>query len=174
MIDGPAGIRQAQQPAHLVERLARGVVHRLAQQPVVELARLLHEERVPAAHHERHQGQLRRRSLGLVRVEQPRGADVALEVVDRDERQAGVPGQRPRHGDAHEQRSGEARALGDGDPVEVAQVRHARRGARLLEHGHHPAQVGARRDLGHDAAGARVERDLARDHVGPDAPAVAR
>ena len=38
--------------------------------------------------------------------------------------------------------------------------------------GHDPAQVGPRRDLGHDAAGRRVERDLAGDDVGVDPPAV--
>ena len=46
------------------------------------------------------------------------------------------------------------------------------RRARLLEHRDHPAQVGTRRNLGDDAAGLRVERDLARDDVGQDAPAV--
>ena len=50
----------------------------------------------------------------------------------------------------------------------------ARSGAatRLVEHRDHPAQVGARGDLGHDAAGLRVERDLARDDVGDDPAAV--
>ena len=46
------------------------------------------------------------------------------------------------------------------------------RRARLLEHRDHPAQVGARRDLGHDAARRRVQRDLAGHDVGHDAPAV--
>ena len=41
---------------------------------------------------------------------------------------------------------------------------------RLVQHRHDPAQVGARRDLGHDPAGRRVERDLARDDVGVDPP----
>ena len=132
----------------------------------------LDQEGVAAADHERHEREDRLRALRLVGVEQPRGVDVALEVVHRHQRQTGVPGQRAGHRDADEQRAGEARALGDRDAVEVAQVVDARtRRSASSSTGHHPAQVGACGHLGHDATGARVERDLAGHDVGDDAAA---
>ena len=81
------------------------------------------------------------------------------------------PGQRLGEVDAHEQRAREPRAVGDRDAVDVGHG-DAGRGERLVQHGHDPAQVGPRRDLGHDAAGRRMERDLARDDVGVDPAAV--
>ena len=46
----PARIPEAQQPADLVERLARGVVDGRPEQPVVEVVPHLDEERVAAGH----------------------------------------------------------------------------------------------------------------------------
>ena len=82
-----ARVRQAEQPADLVERLARRVVDRLPEQPVAQVVAHLDEERVAAADDEGDERELGFRRLGLVGVEQPRRVDVTLEVVDRHERQ---------------------------------------------------------------------------------------
>ena len=84
----PARVRQPEQPADLVEGLAGRVVDRLAEQAVLKVVGHLDEERVAAADDERDERELRCRLLGLVGVEQPGGVDVALEVVDRHQRQA--------------------------------------------------------------------------------------
>ncbi len=171
--DGRAtGIWQPEQPADLVERLPRRVIDRLAEQPVGQVVAHLDQEGVAAADDERHEREDRFRAHRLIGVQQPRRVDVTLEVVHRDERQTGVPGERAGHGDADQQRTREAGTLGDRDAVEVPQVRDARDGTRLLEHGDHPAEMGTCGHLGHDAPGPRVQRRLARHDVGVDAPAV--
>ena len=96
---------------------------------------------------------------------------MALQVVDRHQRQALAPGQRLGHGDAHQQRAGQARPLRDRHRVHLRPVGQAGALARLVEDRDHPAQVGAGSHLGHDAAGGRVERHLAGHDVGDDAPA---
>ena len=80
----------------------------------------LDEERVAARHDQRDERERRRLALRLARVEQPARVDVALEVVDRDERLAVRPGERLGEVDADEQRAREARAVGDRDGVDVA------------------------------------------------------
>ena len=98
-----ARVRQPEQPADLVERLARRVVHGLAEQPVVQVVGHLDDEGVAAADDEGHEREAGARALVLVGVEQPGRVDVAFEVVDRHERQALAPGQRLGHRDAHQQ-----------------------------------------------------------------------
>ena len=160
---GTARVRQAEQPPDLVERLARRVVDRLPEQPVAQVVAHLDEERVAAADDEGDERELGCRRLGLVGVEQPRRVDVTLQVVDRHERQVERPGERLGHRDADEQRAREPGALGHRDRRDVRPVRQARSLARLVEDRDHPAQVRAGRDLRHDPAGRRMERDLARD-----------
>ena len=106
----PARVAEAEQPADLVERLARRVVDGLAEQPVVEVVAHLDEERVAARHDERDERERRRLVLGLARVEQPARVDVALEVVDRHERLVVRPGERLGDVDARPAASRRARA----------------------------------------------------------------
>ena len=67
--------------------------------------------------------------LLLARIEQPRGVEVALEVVDADERPVVDERQRLREVDPDQQRSGEARAVRDRDRVDVLDGRTRRRPA---------------------------------------------
>jgi hypothetical protein len=96
---------------------------------------------------------------------------VALEVVHGNERLVVDPGERLGEVHADEQRAGEARAIGDGDPVDVPPFR-AGLLPRRVEDRHDPAQVRPRRHLRHDAAGRGVKGDLRRDDVGVDAASV--
>ena len=101
----PARVAEAEQPAHLVERLARRVVDGRAEQPVREVVAHLDEERVPARHDQRDQRERRRLALRLAGIQQPARVDVALEVVDRDQRLAVRPGERLGEVDADQQRA---------------------------------------------------------------------
>jgi hypothetical protein len=131
----------------------------------------LDEEGVPTGDHERHEREGRHRTLQLVRVQQPCGIQVPLQVVDADERELVGPCQRLRERDANEERAGKAGAGGDGDPVDLAD-RDAGGLQYLGQRRDDPAQVCARGELGHDPACRGVERDLAGHRLGQDpAPA---
>ena len=66
------------------------------------------------------------RRSAVARVAQPGGVDVALEVVDPDQRPVVDPGERLREVDPDEQRAGQARAVGDRDRVDVVPARRRR------------------------------------------------
>ena len=121
-----SGVGQPEQARDLVERLAGGVVHRLAEQLDVG-GEVAHEQqrRVPAAHEQGDRGVLERRRVGVEDV----GGDVPDEVVDGVERRAERDGERLRGADADHEGSGEARAGGDRDRVEVAAASHPPRRA---------------------------------------------
>ena len=85
--------------------------------------------------------------------------DVAFEMVDGDQRQAGGKGQRLGVGDAHQQRAGKSGAAGDGDGVQVGEG-DAGLGERGPDHGDDGAQMLAAGQLRHHAAVARVCGDL--------------
>ncbi len=91
--DGAAGVAEAEEPGHLVEGLARGVIEGLAQEPVAAGALHGHEQGVSSRDQEHGHGPL---DAGVV---EEGGEKVALEVVDADEGQA--PGQGERLGLAH-------------------------------------------------------------------------
>ena len=114
-----AGIRQAEQPADLVERLARGVVDRLAEEPVREVVAHLDEERVAARDDQGDEREDRLLALRLAGIEQPGRVEVALEVVDADERLVVDEGERLREVDPDEERAREARPVRDRDRVDV-------------------------------------------------------
>ena len=116
-IAGPPGIAQTQQPPDLVERLARGVVDGRPEQPVREVVAHLGEERVAAAARRARRAGRWARAGGRVLpgVQQPAGVDVALEVVDRDERRVVDPGEGLREVDPDQERAGQARTVRDGD-----------------------------------------------------------
>ena len=90
-----ARIAEPEQPADLVERLARGVVEGRAEQPVREVVAHLGEERVPARDDQRDEREDRIGTVVLARIVEPRGVDVALEMVDADQRLVRGPRRAP-------------------------------------------------------------------------------
>ena len=114
-------VAETQQAPDLVERLARGVVHRRAQEPVLEVVAHLDQERVATGHDQRDQRERRLLPLRLAGIGQPAGVHVALEVVDADQRLVVDPGQRLGEVDPDEQRPGEPGAVGDRNAVHVGQ-----------------------------------------------------
>src|SRR5207248_5847661 len=87
---GAAGVAQAEQARALVERLPRRVVDRRAEPPCPAALLHLEQERVPSGGEQADEGRLDRRGLEV------EGRDVAVEVVDRDERQPPPPRERLR------------------------------------------------------------------------------
>ena len=143
-----AGVRQRQQTRHLVERLAHRVVDRAAQALVAPDAPHGDALAMPARHQEQ---QVRERRAAVHQAGQPGGERVRFQVVDRDERQAGR--ERDTLGDAgaDDQPADQPGAAGRGDAAEVANAQaRARQGAP--DEVRQVGEVGARRDLGHDAA----------------------
>ncbi len=72
--------------------------------------------------------------------------------------------------DAHQERSGKARAGGDSDGIEIGK-RKVRLGQRSANHGNDGAEMLAAGQLRHHAAVTRVRRDLRGDHGGNGARA---
>ena len=87
------------------------------------------------------------------------------EVIDTVERHAERGGQPLGCADADHERAGQARARRDRDSVDVGK-RHASLVARCQNRRLHRLEVGPRRDLGHDAAEARVLVHARCDGVG--------
>jgi len=149
-----AGVGQAQQTGALVEGLAGGVVERAPDD--AELHSLLdhRQQRVAAARR-----QTDERRLDAQRVA---GRQMALQVVDRRERQTPRVGNGLRGGEAHEQGADQARTGRDRDALEVVPGRPG-----LGEGVGHGADqqlgVAPRGDLGHDPAEGGVELVLRRD-----------
>ena len=115
----PARVAEPEQPPDLVERLAGGVVDGRPEQPVGQVVAHLGEEGVAARDDQRDEREDRVGAVRLAGVAQPRRVDVALEVVDPDERPVVDPGERLGEVDPDEQRAREARAVGDRDGVDV-------------------------------------------------------
>ena len=79
------------------------------------------------------------RRLDGVRLQVERG-DVAVQVVDRDERQPARKGERLRCRKADEERADQPGTRRDGDAIDVVE-RHTGHGKRLVEHGREELQV---------------------------------
>ena len=120
---------------------------------------------VPAAGKETEERRLQR--LGLEEV----GGDVALKVVDRDQRQPPRRGDRLRGADPDQEGADQPGTGGDRHRLDLVE-----RGARLLEGGLNyrrgQLQVVAGGDLRHDAPEPRMGSGLGGDHIGKDARAV--
>jgi poly(A) polymerase len=96
--------------------------------------------------------------------------DVAFEVVDGDQRLVEAEGEGFSVGDADQQCTGQARAFGDGDCVEIGEGdwmsgRRAGAGHRFANDRNDVAQVFARGELGDDTAVVRMQRHLRGDDV---------
>ena len=103
---------------------------------------------------------------------EPVAVDVAFEMVDGDEREAGGEGKPLGEIDADEEAAGQARPLRDGDGVELAHVGHGGIGEGLLDdclYGEHVLTAG---NLGVDAAETAVKVDLAGNAVAEDMASV--
>ena len=87
-----------------------------------------------------------------------------VQVVDRNEREPARPGERLRRLHADEQRADQPRPARDRDAVDVVE-RRVGLVERLANDGRRELEVPARRDLGHDAAVARVQLGLRRHDV---------
>ena len=96
---------------------------------------------------------------------------MALEVVDRHERQRTGVGERLREVEPHEQRAGQPRPVGHGHRVDLVEAAGCAR-QRLVQHGDHRLHVLARGQLRDHAAVFGVQLDLRRDDVRANAPAV--
>ena len=99
------------------------------------------------------------------------GIDVALEMVDADQRQAVHPCQRLGQRAADQQRAHQTGALRHRQAVEIAEA-HAGLGQRLLDDRHDDLDVPPRGELRHHAAVGRVDVVLRGDHARQHAPAV--
>jgi hypothetical protein len=120
---------EAEQLGHLVERLAGGVVTRLADQPIVT-RRTREIERGVAAGDDQRQERILRRI-----IRQERSVDVTLEVIHADERLAVHPRQRLRQRGSDEQRAHQPRSVGHRDPVDLGKP-HTRLAERPLDDRH--------------------------------------
>ena len=157
-----AGIRQADELRDLVERLADGVVARAVEHRHDAVAHVV-DRRVAAGDDERlrnRSGSGDRRPFAL----QVGREDVALEVIDRDERDAEAVGEALRAGDADQQRADESRAGGDRDRSTSlhAQLRVVE---RARDQRKEMLQMFARGDLRHDAAERLMPLDLRGDEI---------
>ena len=111
-VDLPASrVAEAEQACSLVEGLAGGVVARRAEQPLLGVALHVDEHRVAAA-----RKQAEKRQLDRIGLQVERG-DVAVEVVDRMQREAPRPGDRLCRGETDEQRADQAGASSSDAPA---------------------------------------------------------
>ena len=161
----PAGIGQPQDARGLVKRLARRVVHGLAQQGIVAVVVDAHQVAVAAADHQAHKGRFQ--ILGGQKV----GAHVALDVVDRNQRPLRGIAQPLHAADAREQRAHQPWPVGDGQGVHVLQG-HPRLLERLIHHPVAGVHVRAAGDFRNDAAIERVQIHLRKNHIAQNAAAV--
>ena len=98
---------------------------------------------------------------------QEEGRDVAVEMVDRSERQTQRPRERLRRREPDEERADQPGPARDRDALEVGQL-GSRLAERLADHGRDELEVPPRRDLGHDPSVARMEVGLRGDDVRAD------
>ena len=148
--DGPAGVRQPEQPGHLVVRLARSVVDGGADLDDVggdgthlEQRGVATGDQQCAARH------------GQLTVLQQVDGDVARQVVDAIERLAEVGGEGLGRRQSDDESPHESRSGGDGDAVQLGKI-DAGRGACGLQNWHHRLQVGTRCHLWHHSAEPHV------------------
>ncbi len=157
----PARVAEPEQPRRLVEGLAGGVIEGLAQDLVAPVVPHPRQQGVPAAGDEAEEGRLERLRLEEV------GGDVALQVVDRDQRQPPRRGDRLRGADPDQEGADQARPGGDRDRLDLAQL-DLGLGERRLDHRRGQFEVVARGDLGDDAAEVGVRGGLRGDQVRED------
>ena len=119
--------------------------------------------RVASRDYERQQ-RVFRRNAAAPRCLHKNRVDMAFKMVDRDERFCESVGQAFRIKNSHQQGSGQAWTLRDGDSGKIFKGNSS-----LFHRGPHHrneiAQMFTRGEFGDDASVGRVQRDLAGDHV---------
>jgi hypothetical protein len=157
-----ARVAQSKQLCHLVERLAGGVVHGVADDAVVPFPVLVLggeiKMRMAAGNHER---KSRRLGALLCAVLQKHRVDVAFQVIHCNQGLAECPGQRLGVSHAHQECSGEPGALGHGDGVEIVQLELGALHC-LADDGGNVTQMLARGELRHTSP-AGMDVELRRD-----------
>ena len=153
---GPPGIAEPEHARDLVEGLAGGVVEGLAEHLVAVVVAHRGEQGVAAAGDQAEERRLER--LGLEEV----GGDVALQVVDRDQRQPPRRGDRLRGADADQQRPDQARAGGDRDRLDLVERRRRPRPARPRPPARPARGGGGRRPRARRRRSARAPRPARR------------
>src|SRR3990172_3794502 len=149
----------------LVEGSAGRVVPRLADHLVAERLTRQVERRVAARDHEGQKG------IGGAGLLEKRGENVALEMVDADQREPPDVGEGLRHRAADEERPDEARPLGHRDGLQIGEGDPGVT-ERLLDDRDDDLEVAPRRQLGHHAAVGRVDLVLGGHDGGQDLRAV--
>ena len=149
-----ARIADAEQLGRLVERLAGGVVDRVAEERVAADVGDVEELRVATRDEQRDKGE-----GGRVGGEEGR-EEVAFEVVHPDGRPAERGGERAGDSGTDEQRSGQSGTSGVGDYIDVGS-RQSRLLEASFEQRQDAADVIARGELRHDSTIRRVQIDLA-------------
>jgi len=149
-----------------VEGLSRGIVPRLSHDAAASEVFDHVGRRMPSRNDERHEGE-----CGPP-VGQEDGRDMAVKMIDADDRNIFRVGQGLPCGDSDEQRSDEAGTARDGDSLNIVEA-DARLFERLQDDGHDGLDVLAGGDLRHDAAEAAVRPNLRSDDVGQQFPSVA-
>ena len=155
----PARIGDRQHARGLVERFARRVVKRVAQQAVFAVIGHFHDVRMPAACDKADE---RRLQIGVRDIV---GADMPLDVVNRNQRQVRAVGQRLGAADAYQQCADQAGTVGNGDCVQIGKP-HIRIVQRALHNRVACLDVLTRRDFRHYAAVERMRFHLRGDDVG--------
>ena len=161
--DRASGITQAKQFGDFVESLAGCVIASVADifvGPTVVVLLGQIKMRVPSRHHQSQYGKLQL-VIALLPLFQQNRMDVAFEMIDRNQRLVEGEGQSLGIADAHQQRSGKAGALRDGDRVDGV-VSLVGLSQRLANDGNDRAQMLARcqvrAPLRHKADGWRSVR----------------
>src|SRR5882724_6386976 len=111
--DGTARVAEAEQFGDLVEGFAGGVVAGLAEEAVLIALAYFEQVGMAAGDHQRKRGKLDRRPLAA--GFEDHGMDVAFDVVDRDQRNAGGETETLGVSEADQQRPDEAGSDGDRD-----------------------------------------------------------
>ena len=161
---GAAGIAEPEQSRALVERLPGRVVDRRAEHAVAVAILDVEQERVAAAREEAEERRLER-----VRPEVER-RDVALQVVDGREREADGPRRAPspRSGPTSSAPTSPGPCVTATASTSSSEAPPADSASAMT--GDDELEVAPRRDLGDDAAVARVQLRLRRDDVRADLP----
>ncbi len=159
--DRASGIAEAQQLCDFVESFAGRVVAGVADVfvgPTLLLLRRQIKVRVSSRHNQGEHGKLQL-VIALLPLFQQNRMDVAFEMIDGNQRLVEGEGQSLGIADAHQQRSGEAGALGDCDGVDGV-VSLIGLSQRLPDDGNNRPQMLARCQLRHDAAVGLMRGDL--------------
>ena len=161
LLDGwTAGIVEAEQLCRLVEGLAKRIVQGGAEARV--LADLLDDEKLRVTARDEQQEIGKSQAMGEARCER-----VRFEMVHGDEGQPARKRDRLARGNADDQPADQPRPSGCGDAVDAVEAETGF-GQRLGDQDIEQLDMGARRDLRHDAAERGVQRKLRAHHIGED------